>query len=152
MLNEIHTRRRFLAWLPGVAGALTFASLSAGPVAPATGWGHEPRRRRGRNEHPDPRPGIDGSKVLRADKLKDHPEAIPAFDKVREIPQIADGIRCHCGCAEVPGFYSLLSCYEGDGMAKHCKVCQGEGELAHELFKKGKKLKEIREAIDKEFG
>ena len=102
--------------------------------------------------HPDPRPGIDASKVLTAEQIADHPEAITAFDRVREIPQIVDGIRCHCGCASREGFYSLLSCYESEGMARMCEVCQGEGRLAHRLHHSGKSLTEIREAIDARFG
>lgn len=104
--------------------------------------------RAGRVDHPEPRPGIDASKVLTRDQLADHPEAISAFDQVREIPQIVDGIRCSCGCASREGFYSLLSCYEGEGMARMCEVCQGTGRLAYRLHKQGKSLKEIREAVD----
>ena len=102
-------------------------------------------------QHPDPRPGIDASKVLTRDQLVDHPNAVSAFDQVREIPQIVDGIRCSCGCASREGFYSLLSCYEGEGMARHCEVCQGTGRMAHRLHKQGKSLDEIREAVDLRF-
>src|SRR6476661_7061802 len=80
--------------------------------------------------HPTPRPGITGAKVLTADQLTKVAHLVPLFDGIRAIPQIADGIRCNCGCAELPGFYSLLSCYEGDGMAKICPICQGEGRVA----------------------
>lgn len=99
-------------------------------------------------EHPDPRPGIDASKVLTREQLADHPDAITAFDQVREIPQIVDGIRCSCGCASREGFYSLLSCYEGEGMARMCEVCHGTGRLAYRLHKQGKSLQEIRAAVD----
>jgi hypothetical protein len=71
---------------------------------------------------------------------------------VREIPQVADGVFCYCGCAEIPDHYSLLSCYEADGMAQACVVCQGEGRMVYELHKKGKTLDEIRAAIDRNFG
>ena len=71
---------------------------------------------------------------------------------MREIPQIVDGIRCQCGCADLPGFYSLLSCYESEGMARWCEICQGEGRLAARLYKTGKTLDEIRAAIDARFG
>jgi hypothetical protein len=50
------------------------------------------------------------------------------------------------------GKYSLLSCFEADGMAGHCEVCQNEGRLAYRLHKQGKTLKEIRAAIDAKFG
>jgi hypothetical protein len=86
--------------------------------------------------------------VLTRDQLADHPGAISAFDQVREIPQIVDGIRCSCGCASREGFYSLLSCYEGEGMARMCEVCQGTGRMAYRLHQQGKSLREIREAVD----
>ena len=81
-------------------------------------------------------------------ELAEYPAAKTAFEAVREIPQVVDGIRCNCGCAEIPGFYSLLSCYEGGGMARICEICQGEGRLAARLYKSGKTLDEIRTAID----
>jgi hypothetical protein len=99
-------------------------------------------------QHPDPRPGIDASKVLTRDQLVDVPNAVSAFDQVREIPQVVDGIRCSCGCASREGFYSLLSCYEGEGMARHCEVCQGTGRMAFRLHTQGKTLQEIRDAVD----
>ena len=134
------TRRLFVASLPG----LVFATATA-----ATRGGIPAGRLSG---HPEPRPGITAAKVLTRDRLADHKDAIPVFDMVREIPQFVDGIRCQCGCAELEGKYSLLSCYEADGMAGHCEVCQNEGRLAYRLHKQGKTLKEIRAAIDAKFG
>ena len=90
--------------------------------------------------------------MLTAAQLADSPKAIPVFDQVREIPQVIDGIRCQCGCADQEGFYSLLSCYEADAMARHCQICQGQGRLAYRLNKEGKTLDEIRAAIDARFG
>ena len=129
------TRRR---WLAAALGAL-LAGLPGRRL-----WARGPRR----VEHPTPRPGITASKVLTKEQLEDSPRAIPVFDSVREIPHIVDGIRCKCGCADIEGFYSLLSCYEGDGMARACPICQGEGRLAARLHKEGKTLDQIREAID----
>lgn len=102
--------------------------------------------------HPTPRPGITAAKVLTREQLADTPAAIPVFDLVREIPEIVDGIRCQCGCADVEGFYSLLSCYEGDAMARSCPICQGQGRLAHRLHKSGKSLDQIRQAVEARFG
>jgi len=102
----------------------------------------------GHAPHPTPRPGIDASNVLPDAQLADWPDARPAFEAVRRIPQVADGIRCTCGCADRPGFYSLLSCYEGEGMARHCPICQGQARLALRLHEAGKSLDEIRAAID----
>ena len=103
--------------------------------------------------HPTPRPGITAAKVLTRDKLDGNANLIAVFDGVREIPDVIDGIRCQCGCAASEGFYSLLTCYEGDNaMAKMCHVCQGEGKLAVRLHKEGKSLDAIRNAIDAKFG
>lgn len=132
------TRRRFVAMLPvGIAVLLR----------PGAAWA----QRRGPGGHPEPRPGITAAKVLTRQQLTEHPEVAPVFDKVREMPRIVDGLRCHCGCAEVPGFYSLLTCYE-DGMAQHCQICQGQAELAYDLFTRRASLAEIRAAIDARFG
>lgn len=103
-------------------------------------------------DHPEPRPGVDASKVLTAEQLKGDAEMIVLFDAVREMPQIADGIRCNCGCATVPGYRSLLSCYEGVGMAQHCLICQGQARLAHRRWKEGQSLDQIRRAIDARYG
>ena len=114
--------------------------------------GHH-RRGHAQDGHPVPRPGRDASRVPKASELAETPDAIVAFDEVRQIPQVADGIRCHCGCATQPEIYSLLSCYETtDAMARSCHVCQGQGRYAFRLHKSGKSLGEIRAAIDARFG
>jgi len=107
-------------------------------------------RRRG--PHPTPRPGVNASKVLPDSALTESPDALPAFAAARRVPQILDGIRCHCGCADLAGFYSLLSCYEGDGMARMCEICQGQARLADRLHAAGRSLDEIRAAIDAKYG
>jgi len=82
-----------------------------------------------------------------------HKGAGRVFDQVRQIPRMVDGIRCHCGCAEAPDNYSLLSCFEGPAaMAQHCLVCQGQARAVFRLSREGKSLAEIRAAIDEEFG
>jgi hypothetical protein len=111
------------------------------------------RAMRSPGPHPTPRPGITAAKVVTSDKLDGNANLIAVFDGVREIPEVIDGIRCQCGCAASEGFYSLLTCYEGENaMAKMCHVCQGEGKLAVRLNKEGKSLDEIRVAIDAKFG
>lgn len=105
----------------------------------------------GNDDHPTPRPGIDASRVLTATQLH-NADAAPVFDLVRQVPQVADGIRCHCGCAEVPGYYSLLSCFEGVGMAQHCDICQGQARLVHKLHGQGWSLNGIRAAVDAAYG
>ena len=102
-------------------------------------------------KHPTPRPGITAAKVLPDASLTDR-SAAPVYAMVREIPQVVDGIRCNCGCADIAGFYSLLTCYEEGGMAQHCVICQGQARLAHKLHTEGWSLNGIRSAIDAQFG
>jgi hypothetical protein len=134
------SRRAFLKALP--LGALGLLGLA-------------PRRLAGlglfQAEHPEPREGIDASKVLTADKLT-NPAAAPVYDLIREIPEVADGIRCHCGCALLPGYYSLLTCFEEGGMAQFCQICQGQARLAHRRHGEGQTLDQIRNAVDARFG
>ncbi|HEV7703033.1 MAG TPA: PCYCGC motif-containing (lipo)protein [Gemmatimonadaceae bacterium] len=132
----------------------TFIATGLGALAAvlATSRIAHARRPRDPKPHPDPRPGITGANVATKEQLASSPALIPIFDSVREMPEIADGIRCRCGCADSPGFRSLLSCYEGaDAMAKECHTCQGEAKLAARLKKSGKSLDEIRAAIDAKY-
>jgi hypothetical protein len=138
----MHSRRDLLRSAAVLLGGL--AGL------PRAGWAFAARPVGG--PHPEPRPGITAAKVLTAEALAGHEDAMATFDKVRQIPEVVDGIRCQCGCADLPGFYSLLSCYEGAGMARWCEICQGEGNLAFRLHSAGKSLAEIREAIDARYG
>ena len=142
-MKDAPSRRAFL-------GGLSWALLARFPLGHRFRCLGHPGTAAG--PHPTPRPGITAAKVLTREQLADTPTVIPVFDLVREIPQIVDGIRCQCGCADIEGFYSLLSCYEGDAMAKSCPICQGQGRLAHRLYKAGKTLDEIRSAIEARFG
>lgn len=136
------TRRDLIRSAAALVGALA--------AAPRGAWALVSPRPRG--PHPAPRPGITAAKVLAAPALAGFEDAIATFDKVRQIPQIVDGIRCQCGCADLPGFYSLLSCYEESGMARWCEICQGEGNLVFRLHSEGRTLAEIREAVDARYG
>ena len=135
MSGEPLSRRHFLATLPvGATAVLGLDLLRGGPTG-----------------HPDPRPGVDASKVLTGDQLYNE-SALPVYDMIREIPQIADGIRCYCGCADLPGYYSLLTCYEEGGMAQSCEICQGQARFVYRRHGEGQTLDRIRRAIDARFG
>ncbi len=122
----------------GALGALVPGALRAAPD-----------RAPQRGPHPTPRRGYTAERVLAADQLGGDKELIILFDGIRKIPQVVDGIRCSCGCAELPGFYSLLSCFEGkDAMSKWCAICSGTGALVIRLHARGRSLDEIREAVD----
>ena len=148
--HDAENRRRFLRH--SIGALLALVGLARARPLGAVGVAGMPIRRPYGGPHPTPRQGIDASKVLTRDKLTEHPAAEPVFEMVRKIPQVVDGIRCQCGCAELPEFYSLLSCYEADGMAQHCVICQGEAKLAFRLHEQGKSLDQIRAAIDAKFG
>lgn len=103
--------------------------------------------------HPTPRAGITGVNVRTKEQLAGTPQLVELFDSVRAFPGVIDGIRCNCGCADLVGFYSLLSCYEGkEAMARDCAICQGQGRLAVRLHKAGESLDAIRVAVDAKFG
>jgi hypothetical protein len=136
------TRRHFLGLLPLVL----LPAVANGMCRGARRLGLE-----GPRSHPEPRAGITAAKVLPDSRLTDK-SAVPVYAMVRQIPQVVDGIRCSCGCADLEGFYSLLSCYEAGGMAQHCVICQGQARLAYKLHAEGWSLNGIRKAIDAEFG
>jgi hypothetical protein len=147
--SAAESRRRFLR--RSVGALLALAGVVRARPAGAEGLAGSVVGSTGAGTHPTPRPGIDASKVLTRDELTEHPAAEPVFAMVRRIPQVVDGIHCHCGCADLPEYYSLLSCFEADGMAQHCVICQGEARLAFRMHEQGKSLDEIRVAIDEQF-
>ncbi|GMQ81034.1 MAG: hypothetical protein BMS9Abin05_0464 [Rhodothermia bacterium] len=130
----------------------TFLSMFAGGTI-SSFYAMVPKRFRKAEPHPDPRPGIDASKVMTREQLDGWSENLmEIFDKIREIPEIADGIGCNCGCAVRPNYRSLLTCFYSDGMARGCAICQGEAKLVYGRFKEGQSLEQIRRAIDARFG
>lgn len=145
-------RRHFLALLGAVTGLLRVRPLrGAEPYHRHHASGRCPMAH-ARGPHPEPRKDYKPTKVLTAEELDGDKELIELFDGVREFSSVVDGIRCHCGCAESEGMYSLLSCYERDNpmqaMSKWCPICQGQGRLTIRLARQEKTLDEIRKAID----
>jgi hypothetical protein len=143
--SDPFSRRRFLGALPAAVGA----AVGALAVRPARAHAAV---RPVQGVHPAPREGVDASKVLTREQLEGVPDVIELFDSIREIPHVVDGIHCSCGCASQPGFRSLLICFESNGMAKFCPVCQGEGKLVVRRHKEGQSLEDIRRAIDARYG
>ncbi len=141
-LTPKHSRRRFLSLLAAFTPLMAFT--------PGGTWSRVRRRLRV-GEHPEPRPGIDASRVLTAEQL-DSPGATKLYDGIRAIPEIADGVRCYCGCADLPNYYSLLTCHEEEGMAQWCDICQGEASIVIQLHAEGMTLNQIRGAVDRKFG
>ena len=130
-----------------------FLSLIAAAPALVGVWPGGLGRRR-RPEHPDPRPGITAARVPSRDRLEgESAEVVAAFEDVRRIPGVVDGIACQCGCAELDEMYSLLSCFEGEhAMARHCVFCRGQARLAYRLHRSGRTLDEIRRAVVDRYG
>ena len=141
MAVDRQSRRQFLAALPLGATALLFG---ARPLRGLALLGDN------QVEHPVPRAGIDASKVLTLDQLG-NTAAAPVYDMIREMPEMADGIRCTCGCADLPGYYSLLTCFEEGGMAQWCEICQDHARLVYRRQKEGQTLEQIRNATDARF-
>lgn len=106
-----------------------------------------------RSVHPEPREGIDAALVLSDEKVAKYGKPVQEiFHMVREIPHIADGIGCYCGCHTREGYRSLLTCYYEGGRGIGCPICQGEAKLAYRRHKEGQSLDQIRRAIDARFG
>jgi hypothetical protein len=97
--------------------------------------------------HPDPRPGITGANVLPPERLPDKPRVRRAYQMAREIPEVFDGLYCHCECEQSHGHRSLLSCFESEQVTG-CIACREQAELAYKLHKQGKSLDEIRKGVD----
>ena len=148
MSSNRFDRRRFLGSLP--AAAFAVAALARPGRAHATLAAHcATHGIRHPAVHPDPRPGVDASDVVPDEKVSAALKEL--FDLVRAAPRIVDGVRCHCGCADIPGYYSLLSCYEAPGMALGCDVCQTQGRLVGRMARDGATLEEVRAAVDETF-
>ena len=99
--------------------------------------------------HPEPRQGITAADVLADDDVPS--KYRDAYAAAREIPQVLDGIFCHCDCAAHRGMRSLLSCFESK-MPQSCGICLGEARLALKLHREGRDLAAIRAAVDRRFG
>jgi hypothetical protein len=97
--------------------------------------------------HPTPREGVHAGHVVDAARYAGHSRVEAAYRKAAEIPQVLDGLYCHCDCSQHSGHYSLLDCFRDDHAAR-CDVCMSEAELAHRMTQEGKSLDEIRTAID----
>ena len=131
------------AALRALGAAAALGALGALPL------GALPRAVARRAEHPTPRPGITAARVLaEADVPR---SARAAYAAAREIPQLLDGLHCHCECAARDGLRSLLSCFESR-MPTSCGICRDEALLALRLHREGRTLDEIRAAVDEEFG
>ena len=102
-----------------------------------------------RYEHPTPRRNLPADYVVRADNVPER--AREEYTMAARIPQILDGLYCHCDCHERDGLRSLLDCFHGD-MGTTCAICQGQVRRVHELHEQGRSLNDIRKILDREYG
>ena len=73
--------------------------------------------------HPEPREDIDASDVLTDDQVAKFGKSVQeVFGMIREIPEVADGIGCYCGCHTRPGYRSLLTCFHEGGRGMGCPM------------------------------
>jgi hypothetical protein len=137
--SDAMSRRALLRTLAGMTATGVVASM-ARPLAASSGLDAE---------HPTPREGITAEKVLPDEELPERAKA--AYAAAREIPQVLDGLYCHCDCGERDKLRSLLSCFE-TRMPTGCGVCREEAVMALRLHREGRTLDEIRAAVDRRYG
>lgn len=100
--------------------------------------------------HPDPRTNVTAEGVRDATRYAQVPQIAEVYAMAAQIPQILDGLYCHCDCSKHDNHRSLLSCFESDHGAA-CDICLEEAALAYRMHSEGRSLDEIRTAIDAEF-
>lgn len=108
-------------------------------------------RRGDASQHPTPRPGITAEKVLPTFAVGPTRGAADAYAVARQIPQVLDGIYCHCDCSKNMGHRSLLTCFETEHGGQ-CDICMGEAMMASQMAAGSSSLESIRKAIDAQFG
>lgn len=101
--------------------------------------------------HPEPRPDITAETVIPASRYVEYARIRTVYAQAREIPEVLDGLYCHCDCSKHAGHRSLLTCFESDHGAA-CDICLTEAAIAHRMTMGGKSLEEIRAAIDALYG
>jgi hypothetical protein len=100
--------------------------------------------------HREPRPGITAAEVLPPSAYAGYDRIVRAYEAAQQVPQVLDGLYCHCQCRENFNHRSLLSCFQSEHGAS-CDICIGEAVMAEGMHRQGKALDEIRRAIDARF-
>jgi hypothetical protein len=103
---------------------------------------------RGANaSHPAPRGGLTAEDVAPASRYAAYPRIAEVYEMAARIPDVLDGIYCHCDCSRHSGHRSLLTCFQDDHGAA-CDVCLTEAALAYRMTQEGRSLRQIRKAVD----
>jgi hypothetical protein len=100
--------------------------------------------------HPEPRARITAELVVPSSRYSSEPEIARVYGMAARIPNVLDGLYCHCDCSKHADHRSLLTCFESDH-GSMCDICLGEAELAYNMTQQGKSLEDIRTAIDARF-
>ena len=95
--------------------------------------------------------GITAERVLPESELPDDRGVRESYAAARAHPAIFDGLFCVCRCQRSHGHRSLLACFESDQPAG-CYGCREQAELVAKLARAGKRLAEIRAAVDEKYG
>jgi hypothetical protein len=97
--------------------------------------------------HPQPRAGLTAADVDAPDKYAAYPRVREVYQMAAQIPDVLDGLYCHCDCSKHSNHRSLLTCFQDDHGAA-CDVCLTEAALAYRMIGEGRSLKDIRRAVD----
>lgn len=98
-------------------------------------------------QHPSPRAGLTAADVVPAERYAAYPRVAEVYEMAARIPEVLDGLYCHCDCSRHSDHRSLLTCFQDDHGAA-CDVCLTEAALAFRMTGEGRSLKEIRTAVD----
>lgn len=101
--------------------------------------------------HPDPRPDLPAAQIQPTSRYDGSPRVARAYAMAAAVPDIVDGLYCHCQCAEHSSHYSLLECFYTDHAAR-CDICMSEAMIAYEMSRNGASLDAIRAEVDRTFG
>ncbi|HSJ09851.1 MAG TPA: CYCXC family (seleno)protein [Longimicrobiales bacterium] len=103
--------------------------------------------RKANAHHPEPRVGLTAQHVESHEHYADYPRVAEVYEMVAQIPEVIDGLYCHCDCSKHSGHRSLLTCFQDDHGAA-CDVCLTEAALAFRMTREGSSLAAIRKEID----
>jgi hypothetical protein len=98
-------------------------------------------------DHPAPRQGLTAADVESPLRYAGYPRIAEVYEMAAQIPEVLDGLYCHCDCSKHSDHRSLLTCFQDDHGAA-CDVCLTEAALAYRMTGEGKSLKQIRKAVD----
>ena len=97
--------------------------------------------------HPEPRAGLTAADVEPAVLYAGYPRIKEVYEMAARIPEVLDGLYCHCDCSKHSDHRSLLTCFQSDHGAA-CDVCLTEAALAYRMIQDGSTLQDIRKAVD----